>query len=49
MPVRVRPRQINAHRSHRGKWLSLLFLLGLVATASLYWPLIQRLGSELHT
>lgn len=49
MPVRVRPRQINAHRSHLGKWLALLFLLGLAATAYLYWPLIQRLGSELHT
>ncbi|MND56214.1 fec operon regulator FecR [compost metagenome] len=48
-PDRPRPRQINTRRSHLGKWLALLFLLGLGAAAYLYWPLMQRLGSELHT
>lgn len=47
--TRPRPRQINARRSHLGKWLALLFLLGLGAAAYLYWPLMQRLGSQLHT
>jgi len=48
-PARPRPRQINTRRSHLGKWLALLFLLVLGAVAYLYWPLMQRLGSELHT
>lgn len=48
-PARPRPRQVAARRSHLGKWLALLFLLGLGAVAYLYWPLMQRLGSELHT
>jgi ferric-dicitrate binding protein FerR (iron transport regulator) len=48
-PARPRPRQINTRRSHLGKWLALLFLLVLGALAYVYWPLMQRLGSELHT
>ncbi|MGB8970964.1 MAG: FecR domain-containing protein, partial [Pseudomonas capeferrum] len=48
-PARPRPRQITARRSHLGKWLALVFLLVLGALAYLYWPLIQRLGSEMHT
>lgn len=48
-PARPRPRPVHARRSHLGKWLALLFLLGLGAAAYLYWPLMQRLGSELHT
>ncbi|WP_264313980.1 FecR family protein [Pseudomonas putida] len=48
-PARPRPRQITARRSHLGKWLALLFLLVLGALAYLYWPLMQRLGSEMHT
>ena len=49
MPARPRPRQINTRRSHLSKWLALLFLLGLSTAAYLYWPLMQRLGSQLHT
>lgn len=48
-PARPRPRQITARRSHLGKWLALLFLLVLGALAYLYLPLMQRLGSEMHT
>ncbi|MDD1962601.1 FecR domain-containing protein [Pseudomonas sp. 39004] len=48
-PARPRPRQITARRSHLGKWLALVFLLVLGALAYLYWPLMQRLGSEMHT
>lgn len=48
-PARPRPRQINTRHSPLGRWLALLFLLGLGAAAYLYWPLMQRLGSELHT
>ncbi|MBK5000445.1 DUF4880 domain-containing protein [Pseudomonas sp. S31] len=48
-PARPRPRLIKARRSRLGKCLALLFLLVLGALAYLYWPLMQRLGSELHT
>ncbi|MCE5979630.1 FecR family protein [Pseudomonas sp. JR33AA] len=48
-PARPRPRPITVRRSHLGKWLALAFLLGLGAAAYLYWPLMQRLASELHT
>ena len=48
-PARPRPQQPNIKRSRRGLGLALLFLLLLGALAYLYWPLMQRLGSELHT
>ncbi len=48
-PARPRPRQVTVRRSHLGKWLALVFLLVLSAAAYLYWPLMQRLASELHT
>ena len=48
-PARPRPRQVTVRRSHLGKWMALVFLLGLGAAAYLYWPLMQRLASELHT
>jgi len=48
-PARPRPRQVTVRRNHLGKWLALVFLLGLGAAAYLYWPLLQRLASELHT
>ncbi|MFP3994098.1 FecR domain-containing protein [Pseudomonas capeferrum] len=48
-PARLQPRQLTARRSHLGKWLALVFLLVLGALAYLYWPLMQRLGSEMHT
>ncbi|MFP3861339.1 FecR domain-containing protein [Pseudomonas capeferrum] len=48
-PARLKPRQLTARRSHLGKWLALVFLLVLGALAYLYWPLMQRLGSEMHT
>ncbi|GLH34211.1 FecR domain-containing protein [Pseudomonas putida] len=48
-PARPRPRQVTVRRSHLGKGLALLFLLALAVLAYLYWPLMQRLGSELHT
>jgi len=48
-PARPRPQPIEARRSRLGKCLALLFLLVLGALAYLYWPLMQRLGSELHT
>lgn len=48
-PARPRPRPVTVRRSHLGKWLALVFLLGLGAAAYLYWPLMQRLASELHT
>ncbi|MBC3483080.1 FecR domain-containing protein [Pseudomonas sp. SWRI77] len=48
-PARPQPRQLTARRSHLGKWLALVFLLVLGALAYLYWPLMQRLGSEMHT
>lgn len=48
-PARPRPRHITVRRSYLGKWLALAFLLGLCAAAYLYWPLMQRLASELHS
>lgn len=48
-PARPRPQPIKARRSRLGKCLALLFLLVLGALAYLYWPWMQRLGSELHT
>jgi len=48
-PARPRPRHVTVRRSHLGKWLALVFLVGLGAAAYLYWPLLQRLASELHT
>ncbi|MEX5343149.1 FecR domain-containing protein [Pseudomonas sp. I2] len=48
-PARPRPRQVKARRSRAGTWLAVLFLLVLAGLAYLYWPLAQRLGSELHT
>ena len=48
-PARPRPQQPNTKRSRRGLGLALLFLLLLGALAYLYWPLMQRLGSELYT
>nr|WP_043273656.1 FecR domain-containing protein [Pseudomonas sp. GM84] len=48
-PARPRPQQPNIKRSRRGLGLALLFLLLLGALAYLYWPLMQRLGSELYT
>jgi ferric-dicitrate binding protein FerR (iron transport regulator) len=36
-------------RSHLGKWLAVVFLLVWRRCAYLYWPLMQRLASELHT
>jgi len=47
--ARPRPRQVEARRSQLGKGLALLFLLALAGLAYMYWPLMQRLGSELHT
>lgn len=47
--ARPRPRLLKARRSHLGKVLAALFLLLLAALAYLYWPLMQRLASELHT
>ncbi|CAM3759532.1 Peptide ABC transporter substrate-binding protein [Pseudomonas reidholzensis] len=47
--ARPRPRLLKTRRSHMGKVLAALFLLGLAALACLYWPLMQRLASELHT
>lgn len=48
-PARPRPQPTPVKRSRRGLGLALLFLLLLGALAYLYWPLMQRLGSELHT
>lgn len=47
--ARPRPRELKTRRSHLGKCLGVLFLLLVAALAYLYWPLMQRLGSELHT
>lgn len=49
LPSRPRPQLIKTRRSVTGKYLGLSFLLLLGALAYLYWPLLQRLGSELHT
>ncbi|MFZ5934513.1 FecR family protein [Pseudomonas sp. HS6-2] len=48
-PARPRPRLLKVRRSYLGKVLAVLFLLLLGAVAYLYWPLIQRLASELAT
>jgi len=48
-PARPRPRETDVKRSRHGLGLALLFLLLLGALAYLYWPLMQRLGSELYT
>ena len=47
--ARPRPQLAQVRHGHLGKWLALVFLLGLAIAACLYWPLLQRLGSELHT
>ncbi|WP_256250241.1 FecR domain-containing protein [Pseudomonas sp. NBRC 111124] len=48
-PARLRPHLLKVRRSYLGKLLAALFLLLLSAAAYLYWPLIQRLTSELAT
>lgn len=48
-PARLRPRLLKVRRSYLGKLLAMLFLLMLGAAAYLYWPLMQRLASELAT
>ncbi|MFJ4441740.1 FecR family protein [Pseudomonas sp. NPDC089422] len=48
-PARPRPRLLKVHRSYRGQVVAALFLLLLGAFAYLYWPLMQRLASELAT
>lgn len=48
-PARPRPQVLKARRNHAGKCLAGLFLLALTCLSYLYWPLLQRLGSELHT
>lgn len=48
-PTRPRPRLLKVRRSHMGKVFAVLFLLLLGAFAYLYWPLMQRLASELAT
>ncbi|MFJ4429365.1 FecR family protein [Pseudomonas sp. NPDC089395] len=48
-PARPRPQLAKVKRSRRGLGLALLCLLLLGALAYLYWPLMQRLGSELYT
>ncbi len=47
--ARPRPRIAKVRRSWAGLCLALLFLLLVGAWAWLYWPVMQRLGSELHT
>jgi transmembrane sensor len=46
---RPRPRAVKVRRSRVGLMLGVLFLLLLALLAWLYWPTLQRLGSELHT
>ncbi|WP_228533490.1 FecR family protein [Pseudomonas sp. UFMG81] len=48
-PARPRPRVAKVRRNRAGLWLALVFLSALAALAYLYWPLLQRLSSELHT
>ena len=48
-PARPRPRLLKVRRSYLGKVFAVLFLLLLGAFAYLYWPLMQRLASELAT
>lgn len=47
--TRPRPRLASPRRSHVGKLLGGVFLLTLAALAYAYWPLAQRLGSDLYT
>lgn len=47
--ARPRPRLAKERRSRAGLCLGLLFLIVLLVLAWLYWPMLQRLGSELHT
>ena len=47
--ARPRPRVAKVRRSRAGLCLALLFLMLVAALAWIYWPLMQRLGSELHT
>ncbi|TFF35431.1 FecR domain-containing protein, partial [Pseudomonas sp. RIT623] len=47
--ARPRPRIIKLRHSRMGLLLGLLFLMLLALLAWLYWPMLQRLGSELHT
>lgn len=49
LPARPRPRLVKLKRSRLGLGLALLFVLLLGGLAYLYWPLLQRLGSELYT
>ena len=48
-PARPRPRLLKVRHSYLGKVLAVLFLMLLGAAAYLYWPLMQRLASELAT
>lgn len=48
-PPRPRPRIARLHRSRTGLILGTAFVLLLAALAWLYWPMLQRLGCELHT
>jgi ferric-dicitrate binding protein FerR (iron transport regulator) len=48
-PARPRPQLITVKRSRLGLGLGLLFLLLIGVLVYLYWPLMQRLASELHT
>ncbi len=47
--ARPRPRLLTVRRSYMGTVFGVLFLLLLSAFAYLYWPLMQRLASELAT
>jgi len=47
--ARPRPRQVKPRRSRASTWLLAVILLILAGLAYCYWPLVQRLGSELHT
>lgn len=47
--ARPRPRIVKLRQSRMGLLLGLLFLMLLALLAWLYWPMLQRLGSELHT
>lgn len=44
-----RPRIVEVRRGRAGLWLAALFLALLSVLAVLYWPLMQRLASELST
>ncbi|MDH0303148.1 MULTISPECIES: FecR domain-containing protein [unclassified Pseudomonas] len=47
--ARPRPRVHALRRSRAGVWLGLTFLTLLAILVWLYWPMLQRWGSELHT